>query len=94
MPAIEPESEDRVRTRNDATTQAATALNRLVLERIVLSYAIAFQSGRLVITAKIAGRDELSRARVKRRIQAALDLVTPGTAVIIASAQTAINVNE
>jgi hypothetical protein len=42
---LQPESGDGVRTRNDATTQAATALNRLVLERIVLSYAIGFQSG-------------------------------------------------
>jgi hypothetical protein len=58
-----------------------------VLERIVLSYAITFKSGRLVITAKIAGQDELSRARVKRRVQAALDLVAPGTTVLIQSEQ-------
>ena len=90
MPAIEPESGDGVRTRNDAATQAATALNRLVLERIVLSYAIGFQSGRVVVTAKIAAQDELSRARTKRRVQAALDLVAPGTAVVIESAQLAL----
>ncbi len=78
-----------MRTRNDAATQAATALNRLVLERIVLSYAIGFQSGRVVVTAKISAQDELSRARAKRRAQAALDLVAPGTAVVIESAQLA-----
>jgi hypothetical protein len=74
-----------VRTNNDAAAHAATSLNRLVLERTVLSYAISFRSGRLVITAKIAGHDELSGARVKRRIQAALDLVAPGTTVLIQS---------
>jgi hypothetical protein len=87
MPAIEPESGDGVRTRNDAATQAAKALNRLVLERIVLSYAIGYQSGRVVVTAKISAQDELSRARTKRRVQAALDLVAPGTTVAIVSVQ-------
>ncbi len=87
MPAIEPESGDGVRTRNDAATQAATALNRLVLERIVLSYAIGYQSGRVVVTAKIAAQDELSRARTKRRVQAALDLVAPEVTVAIVSVQ-------
>jgi hypothetical protein len=80
-----------VKRRDDATAQAATALNRLVLERIVLSYAIGFEAGRVVVTAKISAQDELSRARAKRRIQAALDLVTLGTAVVIESAQTAID---
>jgi hypothetical protein len=87
---LQAESEDGVRTRNDATTQAATVLNRLVLERTVLSYAIGFQSGRVVVTAKIAAQDELSRARTRRRVQAALDLVAPGTAVVIESAQLAL----
>ena len=72
-----------MRTRNDATAQAATALNRLVLERIVVSYAIGFAAGRVVVTARISAQDELSRARAKRRVQAALDLVAPGTTVII-----------
>jgi hypothetical protein len=54
-----------------------------VLERIILSYATGFELGRVVVTAKAAAQDELSRARAKRRVQAALDLVAPGTMVII-----------
>ena len=75
-----------MKTRDDATAQAATALTRLVLERIVLSYAIGSDAGRVVVSAKISAQDEFSRARAKRRIQAALDLVTLGTAVVIESA--------
>ena len=74
----------------DVAQQAARTLADLVLERIVLSYAIGFQSGRVVVTAKISAQDELSRARTKRRVQAALDLVAPGTAVVIESAQLAL----
>ena len=75
----------------DVAQQAARTLADLVLERIVLSYAIGFQSGRVVVTAKISAQDELSRARTKRRVQAALDLVAPGTAVVIESAQLALS---
>jgi hypothetical protein len=69
--------------RNDATAQAATALNRLVLERVVVSYTIGFEVGRVVVTARILAQDDLSRARAKRRVQAALDPVAPGVTVII-----------
>jgi hypothetical protein len=65
-------------------------LNHIVLERIILSYATGFELGRVVVTAKVAAQDELSCARAKCHVQAALDLVTPGTAVVIASAQLAL----
>jgi hypothetical protein len=75
-----------VRTReSDTAKQAAAALGRLVLEQVVLSYAIGYTAGRLVVTARISAQDELARARVKRRVQSALDLVAPGTTVIVES---------
>ena len=77
----------------DVAQQAARTLADLVQEEIVLSYGVGFKAGRLVVTARISAQDELSRARAKRRVQAALDLVTLGTAVVIESAQTAIDAN-
>jgi len=80
---------DEVRTGpQDLAQQAATTLADLVQEEeIVLSYGVGFKAGRLVITARISAQDELSRARAKRRVQAALDLVAPGTTVAIVSVQ-------
>ncbi len=74
----------------DVAQQAARTLANLVQEEIVLSYGVGFKAGRLVVTARISAQDELSRARAKRRVQAALDLVAPGTAVVIESAQLAL----
>ena len=71
----------------DVVQQAARTLADLVQEEIVLSYGVGFKAGRLVVTARISAQDELSRARAKRRVQAALDLVAPGIAVAIVSVQ-------
>jgi hypothetical protein len=70
----------------DVAREAATALSRLVLDRIVLSYSVGLQAGRFVVTARISAQDELARARAKRRVQAALNLVSEGVAVVIESA--------
>lgn len=70
----------------DATREAAAALNRLVLERVVLGYSFDLRLGRLVVNAWIAAQDELARARAKRRVQAALDLVSKGVVVVVESA--------
>ncbi len=79
---------DEVRTGpQDVVQQAARTLADLVQEKIVLSYGVVFKAGRLVVTARISAQDELSRARAKRRVQAALDLVAPGTTVAIVSVQ-------
>ena len=70
-------------TDGEVTRKAAAALNRLVLERIVVSYAVAFERRRLVITVRIEAQDDLSAARAKRRVQEAIDPVSPGATVVI-----------
>jgi hypothetical protein len=60
-----------------ATSNAAAALNRLVLERVVTRFETNFESVRVVGSAPevqvwIKEQDELARARARKRVKDAL----------------------
>ncbi len=60
-----------------ATSNAAAALNRLVLERVIIRFETNFESVRVTGTAPevqvwIKGQDELATARARKRVKDAL----------------------
>jgi hypothetical protein len=60
-----------------ATSSAAAALSRLVLERVITRFETNFESVRVTGSAPevhiwIKGRDELSAARARKRVRNAL----------------------
>ncbi len=61
----------------NATSNAAAALNRLVLERVITRFETNFESVRVVGSAAevhiwIKGQDDLSAARARKRVRDAL----------------------
>ncbi len=60
-----------------ATSHAAAALNRLILERVITRFETNFESVRVAGSAPevhvwIKGRDELATARARKRVRNAL----------------------
>ncbi len=60
-----------------ATSNAAAALNRLVLERVITRFETNFESVRVAgsvpeVHVWIRGRDDLSAARARKRVRDAL----------------------